>query len=294
MSDNASSEYPTFAVTVDLVVVTIVDEEPAIVLIRRGEDPFSGEWALPGGFKKPDETLDEAARRELLEETNLAAPGDLVQFGAYGDPGRDPRTNVVSIGYLVATNRASLGDLRAGGDAADVALVPVAAVRSEVIGLAFDHRRIVDDAMRSLADRLEQTGVAPRLLDEPFTLTSLRRVYERVWDDELNPANFRRALLSSRSDRVDNRISLHLTRPGASEADALSRPTIAALRSVVSHSSVEQTERLLWSAVGERVGEVPFLVPDGQPSEGGRGDRYRATIAWDIYPAPIRRPRRRR
>ena len=136
--------------------------------------------------------------------------------------------------------------------------------------------------------------MAPRLLDEPFTLTALRRVYERLWEDELNPANFRRSLILSRGDRVENRNALLLERSVRVVGESQAKPMAAALRSVVADSTAEQTERLLWSAVAERAGEVPFLVPADGPDGGSRGDRYRATIAWDIYPAPIRRPRRRR
>ena len=89
--------YPPFAVTVDIVILTLREDELAVLLVRRSADPFAGLWALPGGFKRPDETLDEAAARELQEETGVAAPDHLAQLRAYGDPERDPRTNLVSV-----------------------------------------------------------------------------------------------------------------------------------------------------------------------------------------------------
>jgi 8-oxo-dGTP diphosphatase len=174
--------------------MTFMNGEPAVVLVRRREDPYRGFWALPGGFKTPTESLDDAARRELLEETGISYAEQLVQFGAYGDPGRDPRSNVVTVAYAIPTSPASLTNLRAGGDAADAAVIPVAAIHNDTVALAFDHRRILDDALDAFAVRLEHSGIAPRFLDEPFTMTELRRVYEKLWGEELSPANFRRSL----------------------------------------------------------------------------------------------------
>src|SRR5688572_10809149 len=91
------STFPAFAVTVDVVILTMCEGVVHALLVQRGEDPFAGMWAVPGGFKRPDETLDEAARRELAEETGVDVPSLLSQFGAYGDPGRDPRMNVVTV-----------------------------------------------------------------------------------------------------------------------------------------------------------------------------------------------------
>ena len=94
------SQFPAFAVTVDVVVLTMLDNRLHVLLVRRGVEPFEGMWAIPGGFKRPDETLDEAAQRELLEETGIDGAKLLRQFGAYGDPNRDPRMNVVTVAYL--------------------------------------------------------------------------------------------------------------------------------------------------------------------------------------------------
>src|SRR5207247_3766589 len=94
------SQFPAFAVTVDVVVLTMSEGLLQVLLVCRGEAPFEGMWAIPGGFKRPTETLDEAAKRELVEETGVDAASLLTQFGAYGDPGRDPRMNVVTVAYL--------------------------------------------------------------------------------------------------------------------------------------------------------------------------------------------------
>src|SRR5262249_22187699 len=131
------SHFPAFAVTVDVVILTLVDGTLSVLLVRRGVAPFQGRWAIPGGFKRPNETLDEAARRELAEETSVDAAALLSQFGAYGDPGRDPRMNVVTVAYLAVLPR--VGAVVAGSDAAHAALVPVSDALSEEIELAFDH-----------------------------------------------------------------------------------------------------------------------------------------------------------
>ncbi len=130
--------YPVFAVTVDVVILSVVERRLEVLLVQRGGEPFQGWWALPGGFKRPDETLDDAAARELVEETGVRSPRRLTQFGAYGDPGRDPRGNVVSVGYLAITP--DVGPIVAGTDAAEARMVPVAEVLDGTPALAFDHR----------------------------------------------------------------------------------------------------------------------------------------------------------
>src|SRR5688572_32033792 len=108
------SDFPAFAVTVDVVILTMSAGVLHVLLVKRGEAPFEGMWAIPGGFKRPAETLDEAAKRELVEETGVDAASLLAQFGAYGDPGRDPRMNVVTVGYLAVIR--DLGEIVAGSD----------------------------------------------------------------------------------------------------------------------------------------------------------------------------------
>src|SRR5664279_2682892 len=134
--DYDPSQFPAFAVTVDVVVLTMSEGMLHVLLVCRGEAPFEGMWAIPGGFKRPTETLDMAAKRELAEETGVDAASLLTQFGAYGDPGRDPRMNVVTVAYVAVLR--DVGTVVAGTDAAEAALVPVAAVLDERIGLAFD------------------------------------------------------------------------------------------------------------------------------------------------------------
>src|SRR5215212_7727432 len=188
-------KFPAFAVTADVVILTMAERVLHVLLVRRGEEPFKGMWALPGGFKRPEETLDEAARRELAEETGVDVPSLLTQFGAYGDPGRDPRMNVVTVAYLAVLR--DVGAIVAGTDAAHAALVPASDVlEEERIQLAFDHLRIVRDAVERVRVELELSGIATAFVGTTFTIAELRAVYEAIWGVQLDAANFRRSLVS--------------------------------------------------------------------------------------------------
>jgi 8-oxo-dGTP diphosphatase len=192
--DYDPTRYPAFAVTVDIVILTMAAGSLQVLLVRRGEAPFQGMWAIPGGFKRPPETLDEAAKRELAEETGVDAASLLAQFGAYGDPGRDPRMNVVTVGYLAVLR--DVGTVVAGSDAAAAALVPVADVLNEGIDLAFDHLRIVRDAIDRVRVELEISGIATAFVGATFTIAELRAVYEAIWGVQLDAANFRRTIVA--------------------------------------------------------------------------------------------------
>ena len=188
------SQFPPFAVTVDVVILTIADGQLHVVLVRRGVRPFEGMWAIPGGFKRPDETLDEAAKRELREETGVDSAQLLRQFGAYGDPGRDPRMNVVTVAYFAILRE--IGPIVPGSDAAHAALVPLSDALDGKLELAFDHGTILRDAVERVRVDLELTGVATAFVPPSFTLAELRAVYEAVWGVRLDAANFRRSVLA--------------------------------------------------------------------------------------------------
>lgn len=123
--------------TVDCVVL---DRQGRVLLIRRGNPPFAGSLALPGGFVDVGETVEDAARREILEETGVKI-GKLTLIGVYSDPARDPRAHICSVAFLARITRAAPS---AGDDAAD-ALWVAKPRRAE---LAFDHQRILADAMK--------------------------------------------------------------------------------------------------------------------------------------------------
>lgn len=188
------SHFPPFAVTVDIVILTMSEGALHVLLVRRGEAPFEGMWAIPGGFKRPTETLDEAAKRELGEETGVDAAPILKQFRAYGDPGRDPRMNVVTVAYLAVLR--DVGAIVAGSDAADASLVPVSDVLNGHVDLAFDHLRILRDAVERIRVELEVSGIATAFVGSTFTMAELRAVYEAIWGVQLDAANFRRSIVA--------------------------------------------------------------------------------------------------
>lgn len=186
------------AVTVDLVALAVRDEDLCLLLIKRGEEPFKGSWALPGGFvhQGPDAqqvSLKEAAQRVFLKETGLTLDAAVLsQLGAYGDPGRDPRGRVISVAYLVVVP--SPAQPRAGGDSADARWMPLSLVLDGSVIVAFDHERIVTDAVERTRSMMETTAMATAFCDELFTIRKLRRVYEVVWQippQTLDPNSFR-------------------------------------------------------------------------------------------------------
>jgi 8-oxo-dGTP diphosphatase len=140
-----TSDYPIISVTVDVVCLARRDGERQVLLVERGSDPFQGRLAFPGGFVDIDEDLEDAALRELREETSLATPGVLEQLGAYGRPGRDPRGRTVSIVYLALPDEAAA--VRGGDDAADAGWYPITELLQDPGRLAFDHAEILRDAL---------------------------------------------------------------------------------------------------------------------------------------------------
>jgi 8-oxo-dGTP diphosphatase len=177
-------------VAVDVVVFTIRERALEVLLVERRIPPFEGAWALPGGFVRPDESLDAAARRELREETGLEVRY-LEQLYTFGEVHRDPTRRVVSVTYFALVDRAGLEPI-AGSDAQGVAFVPLAARPR----LAFDHDRIVALALQRLRYKTEYAPVAFQLLPPTFTLPELQAVYEVILDRDLDRRNFRRKVQS--------------------------------------------------------------------------------------------------
>lgn len=177
----------TIRVTVDIVIFTIRDRALHVLLVKRGIEPFKGRWAIPGGFVVRDESLEEAALRELEEETGVRDVY-LEQLYTFGDPGRDPRGRVVTVAYfaLVSSDRS----LQAGTDAAEANWFAAASPPP----LAFDHGKILATALERLRSKLEYTTVGFQLLPPKFTLTELQRVYEAILGRPLDKRNFRRKM----------------------------------------------------------------------------------------------------
>ncbi len=175
-------------VTVDIVIFTIQSEELKVLLVKRGIPPFKGQLALPGGFVHEDESLDEAAMRELREETGVSDVY-LEQLYSFGEPGRDPRERIITVAYyaLVSADRSQLA---AGTDTTEAAWWPV----SKLPALGFDHRKILDYALERLRNKLEYTTVGFQLLPAKFSLTELQGVYEAILGKKLDKRNFRRKI----------------------------------------------------------------------------------------------------
>src|SRR5437773_5770988 len=165
-------QYPRAALTVDCVVFGFDEAELKVLLIQRGLEPFKGKWALPGGFVRVAETLDQAARRELVEEAGLKNVF-LEQLYTFGGVDRDPRERVVSGAYYALVKLAA-HDTRAATDAADARWFPI----SKVPKLAFDHAEILNTALARLKGKVRYQPIGFELLPPKFTLSQLQHLYE--------------------------------------------------------------------------------------------------------------------
>jgi 8-oxo-dGTP diphosphatase len=182
-------DYTPYGVATDLVILTVRTGRLEVLLVRRGIAPYKGRWALPGGFVREDEDLEAAALRELAEETGLpTGQVHLEQVATYGAPKRDPRGRVVSVAYL-----ALVPDLPApvaGSDAAAAGWRPYDEI--DPARLAFDHDRILADAVERARAKLEYSPLATAFCADEFTIAELRGIYEAVWGFPIDPRNFHR------------------------------------------------------------------------------------------------------
>lgn len=186
----ASIENQRPAVTVDVLVFTVMDDQLMVALIKRGIPPYRGSWAIPGGFVHLDESLEEAARREIEEEAGVTDVF-LEQLYTFGSPKRDPRMRVITVAYyaLVPSNRITL---TAATDAAEASWFPV----NKLPPLAFDHQDIMQCALQRLKSKLEYSNIAYSLLPPRFRLSDLQKVYEVILGTPLDKRNFRKKILS--------------------------------------------------------------------------------------------------
>ncbi|MEN8168190.1 MAG: NUDIX domain-containing protein [Pseudomonadota bacterium] len=182
--------YPHPAVTTDVVLFTIQEQQLRILLIQRAAAPFSEMWALPGGFLEIDEDLETCAARELEEETGITGLY-LEQLYTFGTPERDPRERVISVTYyaLVQANRVNP---RAASDARQADWFPIGSLPD----LAFDHADIIELARRRLVAKLDYSSIAFQFMPETFTLSELQSVYEILLNRRLDKRNFRKRILA--------------------------------------------------------------------------------------------------
>jgi 8-oxo-dGTP diphosphatase len=211
-------DFPHPAVTTDVVILTIRDRKLKILLVRRAGEPYRGAWALPGGFVEPDEGLDQAAARELEEETGVTGVY-LEQLYTFGEPKRDPRERVITVAYyaLIPSDRLRL---QAADDAEAVGWFAM----DELPALAFDHADIIAMAHQRLVAKLDYSTIAFAFMSERFTLTELQEVYEIIRQEAVDKRNFRKwalALKEIQETKEKRRVGIHrpaklyrLKRPG--------------------------------------------------------------------------------
>ncbi|MCA9977154.1 MAG: NUDIX hydrolase [Anaerolineales bacterium] len=196
MTNNIPENYDPSAfarpsVTVDGVIFSLVQDDLKVLLIKRKHPPFAGMWAIPGGFVRIEESLEDAAARELAEETNVRDVY-MEQLYTFGQPDRDPRTRVITVTYFALVPHDAIHHYP-GDDAAETGWFSV----FDLPELAFDHREILDYALTRLRYKLEYTAVGFELLPDEFTLSELQKAYEIILHEPLDKRNFRRKILSA-------------------------------------------------------------------------------------------------
>ncbi|MDH4137238.1 MAG: NUDIX hydrolase [Anaerolineae bacterium] len=185
------TKYERPSVTVDVVIFGVMEGDLKVLLIKRRNWPFEGMWAIPGGFVDMDESLEDAATRELYEETGVRGVY-LEQFYTFGQPDRDPRTRVITVAYLALVDAGPLQP-RAADDAAEVGWFSV----HNPPPLASDHADILKRALQRLRHKLESTALGSLFMPQEFTLGELRRAYERILNEKLDGRRFRHRILAA-------------------------------------------------------------------------------------------------
>lgn len=183
-------QFTRLALTVDVVVMALDQEDLKVMLIQRDIPPYEGRWALPGGFVRKEETLEDAARRELREETGLKNIF-LEQLYTFGEIDRDPRERVVTVAYYALVNLEG-HDVHASSDARNAAWFSI----NDLPELAFDHPHILHTAHERLRGKVRYQPIGFELLPEKFTLRQLQHMYEVILDRELDKRNFRKKVLT--------------------------------------------------------------------------------------------------
>lgn len=187
-----SYDYPRPALTADMVALCFHKGALKVLLIQRAAEPFKGSWALPGGFVDQGESPQRAAARELQEETGLTFPlSELIEVGAFGEPGRDPRAWVVSVAMLglVPLHEAEPPQLTAGDDAREARWWPLSDLAQ--LTLAFDHEQIIKRALERLRALTTYDPAPLSLLPQPFRHRHARQLYCQLWGETIAPRAFK-------------------------------------------------------------------------------------------------------
>ena len=183
-------EYPRPSVTVDIIIFTIKDNALKVLLVKRNLNPFKGMWAIPGGFVRMHESLENAAKRELFEETGVKEVY-LEQLYTFGEPDRDPRERVITVTYFALVNSENI-KLTASTDVSEANWFSLPALPK----LAFDHSLILDYAIKRLMWKFEYTPIAFSFLPEKFTISALQKTYEIIFNKTFDKRNFRKKIFA--------------------------------------------------------------------------------------------------
>ena len=186
------NETKTHEITVDVVILTIINNAIQVLLVKRLNEPFKDKWAIPGGFIRISETIDAAALRILKEKTNVQNIY-LEQLYTFGDPLRHPTARVITCAYfaLIRSDDIVLS-FEDNSEITEVQWHPV----YDLPPLAFDHKEIIEYSLKRVRERLEFCPIAFQLLPEKFTLTELQKTYELILDKKLDKRNFRKKFLA--------------------------------------------------------------------------------------------------
>lgn len=247
-------EHP--AVTTDCVIFTYEDWKLKVLLVKRGGEPYKGEWALPGGFLRNDETAKEGALRELREETGLEASA-VGELGVFSDPSRDPRERVITIAFYALVKPS---EVEGGDDADEAAWFAI----DELPVLAFDHADILKAAMERLRRDIHFDPVGFELLDDEFTIPDLQRLYEIILGVKFDRRNFQRKILSSGilEEAEDDSHSLRALSlwKGDRESPVLPEPPMMAMKSAAPSMSDEMD-----FCCAEPAMPAPMAVTEARP-----------------------------
>lgn len=185
-------EIKTHEITTDVVIFTIKDNKLQVLLVKRANEPFKGRWAIPGGFIRLSENLDNAALRILKEKTNVDNIY-LEQLYTFGDPLRYPSSRVITCAYFALIRS---DDIKLSFDSAQGITEVQWHEVYNLPSLAFDHKEIIEYSIKRMRERLEFCPIAFQLLPEKFTLTELQKSYELILDMKLDKRNFRKKVLT--------------------------------------------------------------------------------------------------